>query len=73
MSGFSYKSARKRAGSKLGAISRQAARRQHSGEFGSDAGFGFGPMQMMSQFDYGISPLSEEEVRRLPVAHQYSS
>lgn len=73
MSGFSDKSARKRAGSRIDVARRHAARQQQSESFESNESFGFGSKQMMSQFNYGIAPLSDEEVRLLPVAHQYSS
>ncbi len=29
--------------------------------------------RIVPKADYGIAPLTDEEVRRLPVAHQYSS
>lgn len=68
MSGTSNKIARKRT---LGGVFKAA--RQHMTESFDGRHSPSGPSQMMSQVNYGISPLTDEEVRLLPVAHQYSS
>ncbi|MFN0217985.1 MAG: hypothetical protein ACKVP4_04110 [Hyphomicrobium sp.] len=73
MSGFANDNARKRTDSKLGVVRPQATRQQFSQNFGSAACINAAPTPIMSQFNSGVSPLSDEEVRLLPIAHQYSS
>lgn len=59
--------------STLSVIRASATRQQVTEDFGSALDAGLRSGQMMSQINYGTAPLSDEEVRRLPVAHQYSS
>jgi hypothetical protein len=73
MSGFANDNARKRTDSRLGVVRPRATRQQFSQDLGLDGCIDAAPAPMMSQFNSGVSPLSDEEVRRLPIAHQYSS
>ena len=72
MSGFGNDHARKRNGSKISVFYAPTAPQEPSERVGYDLQDASNPASA-TRPDYGLAPLSDEEVRQLPAAHQFSS